>query len=384
MTIPTLTVTSNRARALKGHPWVYANEVTHPLPGEYDGGGVLLQDSQGRSLGCGIYNSRSQIIWRRYSDTVCLFDEVFLRSSLQSSISRRKGLSVGRLIWSEADSLPGLVVDRYGEVLSAQALTLAMAKRETLLADLLTEFTGAREIVWRNDAPSRALEGLPQEKSTRSGHPCPPFPLQIEGLQYLIDLWSGHKTGFYLDQREQHPRIGRLAAGRRVLDAFCHQGAFALQCARFGATSVVALDVAAEALALGRRNARANELSVDFREANLFDYFHEPKREMFDLIILDPPSFARNQRALPNALRGYKDLHVRALQRLPPGGILATYCCSQHVSRTAFTETLVAAAADTGRRLRLLEMVQQPADHPVILTMAETEYLKGLVVEVVA
>ncbi len=384
MYIPTLTITSNRARVRKGHPWVYANEVEELLPQEHDGECAHLQDARGRSLGCGIYNSRSQIVWRRYSDTLCFFDESFLRTTLKSAISRRKDLPAVRLVWSEADSLPGLVVDRYGEVLSVQVLTLAMAKKQTLLGELLTELTGAREIVWRNDAPARALEGLPLEKSTRSGKPCPPFTLQIEGLCFVIDLWSGHKTGFYLDQREQHLRIGQLAGGRRVLDAFCHQGAFALQCARFGAASVLAIDIAAEALELARRNAWTNQLTVEFREANIFDYFHTSKREVFDLIILDPPSFARNQRSVPNALRGYKDLHIRALQRLAPGGYLATYCCSQHVSRTAFMETLVSAATDIGYRLRLVEMVQQPADHPVILTIPESEYLKGMLVEVMS
>ncbi|MDX2109554.1 MAG: class I SAM-dependent rRNA methyltransferase [Verrucomicrobiota bacterium] len=378
----TLTLISNRARARNGHPWVYANEVKAPLPPECNGGTVNLVDERGRNLGSGIYNGHSQILWRRISNEADVpMDASFLRQAVTAALARRTAETAQRLVWSEADNLPGLVVDRYGTTLCAQCLTLAMDKAIPTLAPLLIELTGAKEIVWRNDAPSREHEGLPLEQRTHTGKPLAPFAVNIGGLDYTVDLVGGHKTGFYLDQREQHPIVATYAKGRKVLDAFCNQGAFALHCAKAGATSALGLDITADCITLATANAKRNKLDATFREQNVFDYFTENREDRYGLIILDPPSFARNQKSVDNALRGYKELHLRALQRLEPGGILATYCCSQHVSRDFFQATLSEAAADAKRTVRILRYCSQPLDHPVVVTIPETEYLKGMIVQ---
>jgi len=373
-----------RPRVLDGHPWVFANEVegdSLPPAGKADGGAVALKDPKGRFLGAGIYNGDSQIIWRRFSREPCAFDHAFLAGALDAALARRGDERFCRLVWSEADGIPGLVVDRFEEEVVVQALTLAVDQQLDTIAKLLSERLKPAEIVYRNDAPTRALEGLELEVRTRSGAGLPPRVFAIDGIACELDLMHAQKTGFYLDQRVQHRRVAGLAAGRRVLDAFCNQGSFGLQCAKAGAAGVLGIDSLAEAIERARLNAARNELEAAFEEANVFDWFTAHRDERFGLIVLDPPSFARNRRALAGALRGYKELHLRALNLLAPGGVLASYACSQHVTREAFFETLREAAADAGAAVRLIERTGQPPDHPVLLNFPESEYLKGLIVE---
>ncbi|MDR2673661.1 MAG: class I SAM-dependent methyltransferase [Opitutaceae bacterium] len=256
-----------------------------------------------------------------------------------------------------------------------------MEKRRHLLARLLAEIVSPREIIFRNDAAIRRLEGLGLETGTLSGKPWEPRWLRIDGIDYLLDLQGGQKTGFYLDQRGQHRRVARHARGRRVLDAFCNQGPFALHCARAGAAAVLGLDRDAAAIAQARRNAARNGLRAEFAAANVFDFFNEPARRAgaWDLIILDPPPFAKSKSALAGALRGYKEINLRAMRQLAPGGILATYTCSHHMQDAGLREVLAGAAADARRRVRVLEFCHQPADHPVLVTMPESEYLRGYI-----
>ena len=383
---PSIKLRANaRPRALHGHPWVFGNEVEVLLPAEHDGEVVECRDRTGRVIGTGIYNSKSQIVWRRLSRERVVLDEAYLRAALQRAVARRAPEPSRRLVWSESDDLPGVVVDQFGDALVVQVQSLAMEKRSVLLGDLLHELLQPAEIIFRNDAPIRRLEGLPSEVHTRSGRPWDPRWIRIEGCEYWLDLAAGQKTGFYLDQRFQHAAVARHCRGGRVLDAFCNQGAFALHAARAGATEVLGLDSAEDAIAAARRNAERNGLAAEFEVANVFDWFNDPARSvdpLWDVIILDPPPFAKSKSALEGALRGYKEINLRAMRRLVPGGVLATYTCSHHMQDAELRQVLAEAAADARRKVRVIEWAHQPADHPVLVTMPESEYLRGYIVRV--
>jgi 23S rRNA (cytosine1962-C5)-methyltransferase len=369
-----------RARVLAGHPWVFANEVEALVPAEHDGELVDLRDRSGRFLGVGLYNSRSQIVWRRLSRDRVALDESFLRGALERALERRGGRDLGanrRLVWSEADELPGLVVDQFGDTLVVQIQTLALDRRAQLIVDLLSKLSGAEEIILRNDATIRRLEGLALSVSTRSGRAWEPRWHRIEGFDYWLDLQNGQKTGFYLDQRLQHGAVARHARGRRVLDAFCNQGSFALHAARAGAALVRGLDSAPDAIEQARRNAERNGVAAEFECVNVFDHFGARREESWDLIVLDPPPFAKSKSALEGALRGYKELNLRALKALAPGGLLATYTCSHHMQDAELRTVLAEAASDARRRVQVVEFCHQPPDHPVLVTMPESEYLRG-------
>ncbi|HPG18786.1 MAG TPA: class I SAM-dependent rRNA methyltransferase [Opitutaceae bacterium] len=386
MSAPFLKLKPNaNARILTGHPWVFANEVEALLPAEHDGEVVECRDRKGRFIGSGIYNSRSQIVFRRLSRDHVALDEAYLRAALERAIARRAPGNARRLVWSESDDLPGVVVDQFGDALVVQIQTLAMEKRAGLIGDLLHALLSPAEIIFRNDAPIRRLEGLTQETHTRSGAAWEPRWLAIDGFEYWLDLQTAQKTGFYLDQRAQHAAVAKYCAGKRVLDAFCNQGPFALHAARAGAAEVLGLDSAEEAIAAARRNAGRNGAQATFAVANVFDWFNDPAREteaLWDVIVLDPPPFAKSKSALEGALRGYKEINLRAIQRLAPGGVLATYTCSHHMHDEQLRGVLAEAAADTRRRVQVLEWCHQPADHPVLATMPESEYLRGYIVRV--
>jgi 23S rRNA (cytosine1962-C5)-methyltransferase len=374
-----------RARVLNGHPWVFGNEVEALLPTEHDGEVVECRDRTGRLIGTGIYNSKSQIVWRRLSRDRVALDASYLRMAIERALARRAVEASRRLIWSESDDLPGVVADQFGDTLVVQVQTLAMEKRATLLSNILAEVVKPAEIVFRNDAPIRRLEGLPLEVHTRSGNVWEPRWVRIEGCDYWLDLQGGQKTGFYLDQRHQHSAVAKYCRGGRVLDAFCNQGAFALHAARAGATEVVGLDSAEDAIAAARRNAERNGVAAEFTVANVFDWFNAPERNvdpLWDVIILDPPPFAKSKSALEGALRGYKEINLRAVKRLVRGGVLATYTCSHHMQDAELRQVLAEVSTDARRKLRVLEWGHQPADHPVLMTMPESEYLRGYIVRV--
>lgn len=370
---------------------MFANEVEALLPADLDGEVVECRDRTGRLLGTGIYNSRSQIVWRRLAREKVALDADFLRARLKEAIQKRSG-EFCRLVWSESDGLPGLVVDRYADTLVVQIQTLALEKRGSLVGDILAESMKPAEIVFRNDAPIRRLEGLPMETHTRSGNRWEPRWVRIEGFEYWLDLELGQKTGFYLDQREQHAVLAgcirRLVEGGRqprVLDCFCNQGPFALHAARAGAAEVLGLDSAEDAVAAARRNAERNKVSATFLAANVFDWMNDPARngeKPWDAIILDPPPFAKSKGSLEGALRGYKEINLRALKRLAPGGILATYSCSHHMHDADLRGVLASAAADAHRKVQILAWCHQPPDHPVLVTMPESEYLRGYILAV--
>jgi len=384
--VPALKLKANvKPRVVQGHPWVFTNEIEALIGAEHDGTAIECRDRTGRFIGTGIYNSKSQIVWRRLSRNRITLDAAWIRGALERALARRAPGTARRLVWSESDELPGLVVDQFGDALVVQIQTLALDRMTPVISDLLAELLTPAEIIFRNDANIRRLEGLPLETHTRSGQPWAPRWVNIEGVEYWLDLESGQKTGFYLDQRAQHPLVAKFCAGKRVLDAFCNQGPFALHAARAGAAHVLGLDSSEEAIAAARRNAEHNGVKAEFIAANVFDWFNDEARSTetpWDVIVLDPPPFAKSKSALPGALRGYKELNLRALKALAPGGVLATYTCSHHMQDAELRSVLAEAAADARRRVQVLEFCHQPPDHPVLLTMPESEYLRGYIVRV--
>ena len=380
-----------KPRVLQGHPWVFVNEIEAPISDEYNGELVECRDRSNRFLGVGIYNSKSQIIWRRLEKDRVALDEAYIRKALTSALSKRTE-SVTRLVWSESDGLPGLVVDRYDTTLVVQIQTLALEKRSALIGSLLNELVKPSEIVFRNDAPIRRYEGLPLETHTFSGRPWEARWVKIDGFEYWLDLQLGQKTGFYLDQREQHrlisshvERLVKQGKSVRLLDAFCNQGPFTMHAARAGASEVLGLDSAEDAITAAKKNSIQNKVKADFKCVNVFDWLNDPARNteaLWDIIILDPPPFAKSKSKMEGALRGYKEINLRAMRLLNPGGILATYTCSHHMQDADLRGVISAAAADARKKVHILNWSNQPSDHPVLVTMPESEYLRGYVLQV--
>jgi 23S rRNA (cytosine1962-C5)-methyltransferase len=376
-----------RSRLFHGHDWVYQSEVLKTFGNPQDGEVVSLKDSADRSLGSAIFNSKSQIVARRISRQKQDLDADFFQRRIQQAIQYRvrRGIDpqLCRLVWSESDAIPGLILDRYGPHVVMQTLTLAMDRRKELIADTVRSLLQPASIVERNESSIRRAEGLEPANSMLFGEPPAPFPIRVGGIEFEVDLVRGQKTGFYLDQLENYAKLVPFAQGRRVLDCFSNQGAFALTCAKAGAREVVAVENSAECVDLIQSNARRNSLQVQARAANVFDVLKEYERadEKFDLVILDPPSFTKSKGKLNDALRGYKEIHLRALRLLSPEGLLATYCCSHHVSAETFKEVINEATVDAKKTLRQLDIYSQGADHPIIPTLPETEYLKGYLFE---
>ena len=378
-----------RHRIFAGHPWVFASEVDRVEGQAEDGGTVEVRSPKGESLGSAIYNSHSQIVARRYAGELIALDARLLGLRLDEALAHREQCAATipgqarRLVWSESDQLPGLIVDRYDDVLVIQTLTMAMSRREAIIVELLLKKTGCRVALARNDAPVRQLEGLPLERTILHGTYEAPTRVQIAGIAYNLDLWSGQKTGFYLDQAENYAAVAAYARGRRVLDCFTNQGAFALSAMKAGAVSCRAVDQSTEALRHAEATAKAENLQVEWLQADVFDLLrhYEKQRETFDLIVLDPPSFTKSKGNKASALRGYHELHLRALRLLTSGGILATFSCSHHVTAQDWDELLQRAASETGATLRLRQRLGQSSDHPVLVNVPETEYLRGYVLE---
>ena len=375
-----------RARILHGHEWVYASDVLKAFGDPKDGDVVSLKDGRDHMLGSAIFNSKSQIVARRFSRQRQFLDPDFFRRRIAQTVEYRERRGINprlcRLVWSESDGLPGVIVDRYGDTLVLQTLTLAMDKRKDLIVEALKAVAKPATIVERNDAPIRKAEGMELTTDVLHGNAAP-IDIEVLGLKFQIDPLQGQKTGFYLDQLENYSAVAQWARGRRVLDCFANQGAFALACAKEGAAEVRAVEIGAEYVALLRDNAARNALALEAIEANVFDFLKDEERRgaQYDLIILDPPSFTKSKETLHDALRGYKEIHLRALKLLSPNGLLATFCCSHHVSGKLFMQTIVDALVDAKKTVRQLRAFQQGLDHPVLPTLPETEYLKGWLFE---
>jgi 23S rRNA (cytosine1962-C5)-methyltransferase len=376
-----------RARIFHGHEWVYATEVKKTFGDPQPGDVITLKDFQDRSLGTAIYNPMSQIVARRFSRRKQDLDAEFFVRRIGQSIEHRQRLgldeTLARLVWSESDGMPGLIIDRYGAHVVVQTLTLAMRQRVELIVAALKELISPETIILRNDSPVLKAEGIEQEITVLHGTNPGAFIVEANGLQFEIDLLDGQKTGLYLDQLQSHAEVAKMAEGKRVLDCFTNQGGFALACAKAGAAKVTAVDISESACAAARRNAELNGLELDVIAHNVFDFLKHGTPD-YDFIILDPPSFTRNKKTLMDAMRGYKEIHLRSLKLLDKGGLLSTFCCSHHASRELFQANLVDAAVDAKKSLRLVMNHGQRGDHPVLLALPETEYLKGITAELMA
>lgn len=386
--LKTVRVTRKGAdRVLNGHPWIYSSDVIDRANAALTSGHVVkVSDPRGKLLGVAHYSSTSEITLRFLSRNIEDIDAAFYERRIAAAAEYRKravqNTNAYRLVHAEGDLLPALIVDRYGDYLVAQFLNQGMDRAQPEIIGALVKLFAPKGIVARNDAQVRKLESLEREVKVVHGEvPAIVDSIEMNGLHWHTDLIKGQKTGVFLDQRENYVAAARWARGR-ALDCFTCTGGFALHLART-CESVEAVDSSESALATATANAEANGIAnIRFREADAFDYLRGATSK-FDTIVLDPPAFAKSRKQVDAALTAYKDINLRALRLLNPGGVLVTCSCSHHVSEADLFETIAAAALDAGKTLRVLERRAQSSDHPILLTVPETLYLKCLILELV-
>lgn len=384
---PPVKVTARGAERWKqGHPWIYRSDVAEEP--DKTPGIVPVTDRKGKFLGQALYSPRSEIRLRLLTRGQEPIVAQWWTQRIAAAARRRNGIaaSAWRVVHAEGDALPSLVIDKYGPWIVAQLLSAGL---ETARADIIAGITAALDpegILLRNDAGVRRHEGLPEEVVLASGQVPEVVEVLEDGVKYLAAPWSGQKTGAFLDQRENRALVGRQTTpGGRALDLFTYHGSFALHLAR-QAKEVLAVDQSADALARGAENARLNAIdNIEWREANAFDLLRdlERLREQFDTIALDPPAFAKTKANLERAVAGYKEVNLRAMKILAPGGVLFTSSCSYHVSRDIFNAMLADAARDSGRRIQVLAATGASSDHPELLNVPETGYLKGVLLRAI-
>ena len=395
--LPTVLLRPGTAdRVIAGHPWIYAGSVLRLTAPAADGALVQIKDHRQRFLGVGFYNSKSKIQVRVIAPERVEVNSGFFAERIRAALAVRQRhlprASSFRVVNAEGDFLSGLVVDKYGGVLVLQISSLGMDQRKAMIVEALQGIFSPRAIVERSEASFRKFEGLAESNGLLSGALEGPVQIELNGLKFDVDLLGGHKTGLYLDQQQNYQKVADLIRGGQVLDCFSFLGGFALHCARAGAAHVHGLEQSEEAVAAAGRHALANGLAAQcsFETANVFDWLkartavrpHEKVVPKFDAIILDPPSFTRTRAAVEDALRGYKEIHLRALKLLKAGGTLATFCCSHHVDAALFQGIILEAAFDARRILRRVAIFSQSPDHPILPAVPETEYLKGFAFEV--
>lgn len=393
-----VTVTEKAERSLRNrHPWVYADEVLSADRAYENGDVVDVRSVKGKWLGAGFVNDHSKIRVRLLSHNPNdSYDDAFFARRLRYAVDYRQAVmgndfDACRLVFGEADGLPGLTVDRFGDVLVSQCLCLGMERRKGKIYRELIGILDARGVkisalYERNDAAVREKEGLAQGKGFAFGSGSGRVLITENGIQYDVDYINGQKTGFFLDQKYNRSAVARIAKGRRVLDLFTHTGAFGLNCAKAGAEKVTSVDISAEALESAKRNAALNGLSVDYVQADVFEFLTkaaEEKRRDCDLIILDPPAFTKSGTTLKSAIRGYKEINLKAMKLLPRGGYLATCSCSHFMTDELFRKMLADAARDADVSLKQIEARQQGPDHPILWDVPETDYLKFYIFQVI-
>lgn len=376
-------------RVRNGHLWIYRSDLVNV---DAAGGSVVaVKDERGNFIGQALFSDASQIALRFLTLSTEEIDRAWWRRRIREAAGRRNippDTNAYRLVYSEGDLLPSLIVDVYDDVFVMQTLSQGTDALKALLAEILIEDFNPRAVIERNDARVRELEGLPLISTTVYGNPPAELEILQHGLRFQVEPLGGQKTGSFLDQRENRLAARAAAATtnkQRALDCFTFNGAFALHLATV-CESVIGIDISADAVAAARKNAALNDLgNVEFREANVFDALRdfEAGGERFDVIVLDPPAFAKNRASLKSAIRGYKEINLRALKLLHPGGVLITCTCSYHVSEELFLEIVNQAALDAHRRVQLIEKRMQAADHPVLLGVPETYYLKCLIARVI-
>lgn len=371
---------------MAGHCWIYAGEIAKVSEEAKDGDAVEIVDHRNRFLGCGLFNAKSQIAVRRFTTQREELDKAFFRRRIEAALQWRTQGAAFRLVSSEADQLPGLILDKYGDHVVLQALTLGIDARKDWVVEIVKDLLKPAAIIERSDAPTRKLEGLPETKGVLHGATDGVVTATIGGVKFQVNLLDDQKTGFFLDQAENYQIVGGYCAGKRVLDCFSYHGGFALSAAAAGTTRVEAVEISEAAIARAQANAQLNNVAgkIEFQCANAFDVLkkYDAEKRQFDVIILDPPTFTRTKDRLADALRGYKEINLRALKMLPPGGLLATFTCSHHVTGELFMDAVRAAAADARKTVRLVKRLTQSPDHPILPAVPETEYLKGLLLQV--
>ncbi|MGQ0701602.1 MAG: class I SAM-dependent rRNA methyltransferase [Gemmatimonadales bacterium] len=365
----------------QGHPWIYASDV---LKGPDEPGLVRVQDRRGRFLGQALYSPRSEIRLRFLERSARPLDVAWWEMRVREALARRTGIDATayRVVHAEGDGLPALIVDRYDRWVVAQLLSAALETVREEVLEAIRRVLAPEGILLRNDTPVRRHEGLALTVELVEGSVPDEIEIRENRIRYLAAPWTGQKTGAFLDQRPHRIRVGELAIeGGRALDCFAYHGSFALHLARRSA-QVLALDTSAEALERGARSAARNAFTnIDWREGDAFEVLRELVRskQRFDTVVVDPPAFAKSKSAVPSALRGYKEINLRAMQLLAPGGVLLSASCSYHVGRGDFLQAIAEAAKDSGRTLAVLEHLGQGVDHPEIVTIPETGYLKGVI-----
>jgi len=376
-------------RLLRGHPWIYQTDVEQTEGVRQKGDLVDVYGTGRRFLGRGYINPDSQILVRLLTRDPAPIDAAFFRKRIAAAMAYRQRLAIPsnaiRIVYAEADALPGLLLDCYGDVGVVQILTAGMERLREVVLPVIQELACLHRLFLRNDVPARLLEGLPLHAEFVDTPFDPVLSIHEDDLCFRVDIARGQKTGFFLDQRDNRIALRPLAAGRQVLDCFCYTGGFALHAARAGAQQVEGIDNSEAAIAAAGENAERNGLSdrCTFRCGNAFDELRQLQKagRRFDLVVLDPPAFTKSKEAVPGALRGYKEINLRALKLLNAGGVLATSSCSYHLSEATFLKMLEEAAADSKVRCRILAVRTQAADHPVLLGVPETKYLKCVFLE---
>lgn len=378
-----------KKRLEAGHPWIYQSEIAEVRGEASPGDMVDIVNHQGHFLARGYINPASQITVRVVSYHQEDLDMELITARLQQALAWRERFLPGarsyRLVYGEADFLPGLVVDRFEDVLVTQILTLGMETRRQLVIDALVKLLQPRAIYERNDVPVRELEGLELYQGWVHGDGPETVTIEENGLKFRVNIVEGQKTGYFFDQRENRAAMRPLVPGARVLDCFCHTGSFAIHAAHYGAREVLGIDISELAVEQARVNAEINGLGdVQFRVGNAFDELRSfyDQGERFDLIVLDPPAFTKSRHNIEGAYRGYKEINLRAMKILKPGGFLVTNSCSYHMSKELFHTMLLDARTDLRRPVRLVEWRTQGKDHPILLGSDETQYLKYVILQV--
>ena len=376
-------------RVLNGHPWVFRSDIAR-VDGSFAPGDVIqVLSSKGRFLAMAYYNPASQIALRIMSLRDEPIDQAFIRRRIHEAVEYRRtfaDLRSCRLVFAESDRLPALIVDSFGDCLVIQCLSLGMERFKQAVVDALVDEMHPRGIYERSDVPVRALEGLEETTGVLYGEVPDRVEMTENGIRFLVDVKQGQKTGFFLDQKENRAAIAPFVKGKRVLDCFTHTGSFALHAGHYGAVDVTGVDISDLACAFAAENAALNGLSdtVHFVEANAFDLLSQASRsgEHYDTIILDPPAFTKTKATVDRAIRGYKEINLRAMKMLPDGGCLVTCSCSQHIVPEQFREIIRQAALDARVQLRQVEFRTQGRDHPILPAAPETQYLKCAIYQI--
>jgi 23S rRNA (cytosine1962-C5)-methyltransferase len=374
-------------KIVEGHPWVYRTEIDAVEGSPKDGDLVEVRGPRGKLLGTGVFNAQSMLTVRLLLHGGGPVDDALIVDRVRKAVAYRAyydrpDTDSRRLIFGEADRLPGVIADQFADVIVLQVLSLGMERWQDLIARTLVDLVKPRSLLLRNDESIRLKEGLPLYNRVFFGPEPGETEILENGLKLLVDPVGGQKTGYYLDQKDNHAFLRKFSAGKRVLDCFSYVGGFGLNAAAAGALETVAVDISEDAVSRARANAERNGLSdrMTFVAANAFDYLREQgrARARFNVVVLDPPAFTKSQSARDGAIRGYKEINLSAMRLLPEDGILATHSCSFHMPESTFVETVLSAAHDLGRGARIIGMRSQAPDHPVLVGYPESHYLKSL------